>query len=285
MALSNFIPQVWSARLLENLTKHHVYAGIASREYEGEIRAFGDQVKINSIGPITVGTYAKNTDITEAETLTDAQRILNIDQAKYFNFQIDDIDRAQTSPKVMDGAMRAAAYALSDTADTYLAGLHTQADEANLIGSDASPIAFTAATDAYAYLVKLAVKLDEANVPQAGRWVVVPAWFHALLLLDPRFVQAGSTASDRVLRVGEVGEAAGFAILTSNNVAKVDDGFKIMAGCETTIAYAEQITELCAYRPEKRFADALKGLHLYGAKVIEPKSLAVLTVARPVDLA
>jgi len=285
MALTNFIPQVWSARLLENLTKHHVYAGVASRAYEGEIRAFGDQVKINSIGPITVGTYTKNTDITAPETLTDAQRILNIDQAKYFNFQIDDIDRAQTSPKVMDGAMRAAAYALSDTADTYLAGLHTQADEANLIGSDDAPIAFTAAGDAYAYLVKLAVKLDEANVPQNGRWVIVPAWFHALLLLDPRFVQAGSVGSDKILRVGEVGEAAGFAILTSNNVAKVDDGFKVMAGAENTIAYAEQITELCAYRPEKRFADALKGLHLYGAKVIEPKSLAVLTVARPVDLA
>lgn len=285
MALSNFIPQVWSARLLENLTKHHVFAGVASRAYEGEIRAYGDQVKINSIGPITIGNYTKNTDITAPETLTDAQRILNIDQAKYFNFQIDDIDSAQTSPKVMDGAMRAAAYALSDAADTYLASLHTQAAAENCIGDDKAPITFTAAGDAYSYLVKLAVKLDEANVPQAGRWVVVPAWFHALLLLDPRFVQAGTAASDRVLRVGEVGEAAGFSILTSNNVSKVEDGFKVMAGAENTIAYAEQITELCAYRPEKRFADALKGLHLYGAKVVEPKSLAVLTVARPVDLA
>lgn len=285
MALTNFIPQVWSARLLENLTKNHVYAGIASRTYEGEIASCGDQVKINSIGPITIGTYTKNTDITAPETLSDAQRILTIDQAKYFNFQIDDIDAAQASPKVMDGAMRAAAYALSDTADTYLAGLYTQADEKNCIGTDASPVTFTAPTDAYLYLVKLAVKLDEANVPQNGRWVVVPAWFHALLLLDPRFVQAGSTASDRVLRVGEVGEAAGFTILTSNNVQIKEDGYKIMAGAENTIAYAEQITELEAYRPEKRFADALKGLHLYGAKVLEPKAMAVLTVTRPTELA
>lgn len=285
MALNNFIPQVWSARLLENLEKNHVFAGIANRTYEGEIRAYGDQVKINSVGPITIGNYTKNTDITDPETLTDAQRILNIDQAKYFNFQIDDIDSAQQSPKVMDGAMRAAAYALADAADIYLAGMYTEVAEENLIGTDAAPITFTAATDAYTYLVKLAVKLDEANVPQGGRWVVVPAWFHALLLLDPRFVQAGSAASDKILRVGEVGEAAGFTILSSNNVAKVEDGFKIMAGCERSIAYAEQITELCAYRPEKRFADALKGLHLYGAKVIDPNSLAVLTAVRPSDLA
>lgn len=285
MALNNFIPQVWSARLLENLEKNHVFAGIANRTYEGEIRAYGDQVKINSVGPITIGNYTKNTDITDPETLTDAQRILNIDQAKYFNFQIDDIDSAQQSPKVMDGAMRAAAYALADAADIYLAGMYTEAAEENLIGTDSAPITFTAATDAYTYLVKLAVKLDEANVPQGGRWVVVPAWFHALLLLDPRFVQAGSAASDKILRVGEVGEAAGFTILSSNNVAKVEDGFKIMAGCERSIAYAEQITELCAYRPEKRFADALKGLHLYGAKVIDPNSLAVLTAVRPSDLA
>lgn len=285
MALNNFIPQVWSARLLESLNKNHVFAGVANRTYEGDIRAFGDQVKINSVGPISIGTYTKNTDINAPETLSDSQRILNIDQAKFFNFQIDDIDRAQQSPKVMDAAMRAAAYALADEADRYLASMHEEAAAENLVGSDASPITFDDATCAYHALVELAVKLDEANVPQSGRWVVVPSWFHACLLLDPRFVQAGTAASDHALKVGEVGAAAGFTILTSNNVSAEGDVYKVMAGAERSIAYAEQITELCAYRPEKRFADALKGLHLYGAKVVDPSSLAVLTVKRPTSLA
>ena len=281
MALSNFIPQVWSARLLENLEKNHVFAGVANRHDEGDIRGCGEQVKINSIGPISIGTYTKNTNIEEPETLTDAQMVLNIDQAKYFNFQIDDIDRAQQSPKVMDAAMRAAAYALADEADRYIAGLHAQAAEKNCIGTSAAPVELSDATEAYQYLVQLAVKLDEANVPQVGRWVVVPAWFHAALLMDPRFVQAGTASSDRILRVGEVGEAAGFTILTSNNVAEDAGAFKIMCGAERTIAYAEQITEVSAYRPEKRFADALKGLHLYGAKVVDASALAVLSVKRP----
>lgn len=284
MALTNFIPQVWSARLLENLEKNHVFAGVANRHYEGDIRACGDQVKIGSIGPISIGDYTKNTNIEEPETLTDAQTVLTIDQAKYFNFQIDDIDAAQAAPAVMDAAMRAAAYALSDEADKYLAGLWMMAADENRVGISEAPMELTDATEAYRYLVALAVKLDEANVPQTGRWVVVPAWFHAALLMDPRFVGTGSANADRILRVGEVGSAAGFTVLTSNNVAEEMGACKIMAGAERSIAYAEQIVEVEAYRPEKRFADALKGLHLYGAKVLDRKSLAVLSVKRPESL-
>ena len=116
MSLNNFIPAVWSAQLLTDLQKSLVYANLCNRDYEGEIRAFGDQVKINSIGDVTIGSYTKNTDISAAETLTDAQRILIINQAKYFNFQIDDIDKAQQTPKVMSAAMQKAAYGLADVA-------------------------------------------------------------------------------------------------------------------------------------------------------------------------
>lgn len=288
MSLNNFIPEVWSARLLENLQKNHVFVGVCNRNYEGEIKGYGDQVKINSIGQVTIGSYTKNTNISAAETLTDAQRILLINQAKYFNFQIDDVDKAQQNPKVMEGAMREAAYGLADVTDQYIASLYTEAVSANLIGSDASPTAFSAATDAYNTLVKLGVKLDEANVPKASRWVVVPAWYHALLLLDNRFVQAGTSAADNVLRNGEVGKATGFSVIVSNNVAYTgstgSEKFKIMAGYDQTISYAEQIVEVQAYRPELRFADAVKGLHVYGAKVVRPDALAVLTVSRPTSL-
>ena len=85
MTLSNFIPSVWSARILETLNKAHVYTGLMNRDYEGEISALGDTVKINSIGRVTIGTYTKNTDISSAETLTDAQTTLSINVARYFN--------------------------------------------------------------------------------------------------------------------------------------------------------------------------------------------------------
>mgnify|MGYP001429710565 CR=1 FL=1 len=283
MALTNFIPQVWSARLLENLSKNHVFANLASRDYQGDILRAGDRVKINSIGRVTIGTYTKNTDIGAPETLSDAQTTLIIDQSKYFNFQIDDIDAAQQNPKIMDGAMWEAAYGLSEAADQYLAGLYTQGQINS--GSDANPVVYAAAGDAYEQLVELATKLDEANVPKRGRWVVVPAWFHAMLLLDPRFL----TPQGAVLRNGEVGSAAGFAIFVSNNVATgtsthtTNTGitYKLMAGYPGSIAFAEQVREVECYRPEKRFADAVKGLHLYGAKVVRPQSLGVVVALRP----
>lgn len=284
MSLNNFIPQIWSARLLENLNKSHVFVGLCNRNYEGEIKGYGDQVKINSIGRVTIGDYAKNTDINDPEVLTDAQRILLINQGKYFNFQIDDVDKAQQNPKVMNEAMKEASYALADISDQYIASLYTEALEANTIGTDDAPTTFTAATDAYNSLVKVGVKLDEANVTKSGRWIVVPAWYHALLLMDNRFVQAGTSTADSVLRNGEVGRAAGFNIYVSNNVAATGDKFKVMAGYEQTMSYAEQIVEVEAYRPEKRFSDAVKGLHVYGAKVVRPETLAVMTVQRPTTL-
>lgn len=285
MSLDNFIPQIWSARLLENLNKSHVFVGLCNKDYEGEIKGYGDQVKINSIGRVTIGDYKKNTDINDPEVLTDEQRILLINQGKYFNFQIDDVDKAQQNPKVMNAAMKEASYALADVSDQYVASFYTEAAEANCIGSDEAPTTFAAATDAYNALVRMSVKLDEANVTKGGRWIVVPAWYHALLLLDNRFVQAGTSVADGVLRNGEVGRAAGFNIFVSNNVAVTgESNFKIMAGYEQTMSFAEQIVEVEAYRPEKRFSDAVKGLHVYGAKVVRPETLAVLTVQRPTTL-
>jgi N4-gp56 family major capsid protein len=283
MSLDNFIPTVWSARLLENLHKALVFAqaGIVNRDYEGEIKDVGDTVKINAIGPVTVGNYTKNTNIGDPETLTDAQSSLLIDQSKYFNFQVDDIDKAQQKPKVMDGAMREASYALADTLDGYVAGLHTDAATANLLGTTAVPKTIAAAADVYDYLVDLGVLLDQSNIPSGGRWCIVPPWLHGYLLKDDRFVKSGTPSGDQVLRNGEVGEAAGFRILKSNNVKYTGADYKVMAGSSLAITVAEQINKVEAYRPEKRFADAVKGLHLYGAKVVRPSGLAVLTITKP----
>ncbi len=286
MSINNFIPAVWSAQLLTALEKNLVYANLCNRDYEGEIREYGDQVKINSLGRVTVGPYTKNTDIAAAETLTDAQRILEINQSKYFNFQIDDVDRAQQKPKVMQAAMAEAAYSLADVADQYIAGLYTEISGTNTIGSDASPISIAVAAGqstaaAYEKLVDLAVKLDEANVSRASRWVVLPPWYHGILLKDSRFISAGTLKTDEVLANGFVGRAAGFDIYTSNNVPNTSNAlYKVIAGYSGAWSYAEQIAEVEAYRPERRFADAVKGLHLYGAKVTRPLGLALMICSK-----
>lgn len=281
MSLDTFIPSVWSARILANLHKAQVFAqpGVVNSDYDGDIANVGDSVRIHAIGAVTVSDYTKNADIAAPEALTDAELTLNIDQAKYFNFAIDDIDKAQQMPKVMDEAMREAAYAISDAADQYVAGLYTDAASANLIGSTGSPKTDLAtAGQPYVYLTQLKQKLDEANVPKSGRFVVVPPWFEAYLLQDQRFVSFGTSQNRETLANGQIGAAAGFAILSSNNVVNTTaTKYRIIAGHPIAWAFADQITEVVGYRPERRFADAMKGLHVYGAKVVRPQAIAVLT--------
>ena len=276
MAVTSFIPELWNARLLYALEKAHVAANLVNRNYEGEIRQQGDTVHINSIGAVTVDDYTRNTDIDDPEVLTTTDQTLTIDQAKYFNFQIDDVDAAQVAGDMMDTAMQRAAYALNDAADAFL--LQTIAagvDTNNKIGGSAA-IALTA-ENIYENIVALKTKLDKANVPTTGRYIVVPPEIHALLLLDDRFVKAsdGGTANDTLLN-GEVGRVAGFTVYMSNNVKYTTDHWEIPASVQTSTTYAEQIVSTEAYRMEKRFADAVKGLHVYGAKVTDGKQIAVL---------
>jgi N4-gp56 family major capsid protein len=201
---------------------------------------------------------------------------LLIDQQKYFGFYIDDIDTAQQNPKVMAQAMEEAAYALRDEADKYVAGLFNGAGT-GIGGAGGTQIT---TGNAYEKLVELSVALDENNVPKAGRWVIVPSWVHGKLLQDSRFVSSGSSQAEERLQNGVVGFAAGFSILTSNNVKKEvvtgTDVWRCMAGYAGAISYAEQIMSVEAFRPENRFADAVKGLHVFGAKVVRPEGLVIL---------
>lgn len=281
MSVTNFIPTIWSARLLRHLDKKHVYANLLNRDYEGEIKNFGDVVKINQIGDVTIKNYQKSTDIDAPEELSGEQLMLTIDQSKYFNFGIDDVDAAQVNPKLMDKAMMRAAYGLNDVTDQFAANLlYVGADAGNVLGTDEAPIVPTA-NDAYDALVDMSTLLTEANVPMEGRWVVVPAWYHGLLLKDKRFVGNGTDYNKAILEGGEVGVAAGFLVSLSNNVPNTTGTkYKIIAGTNEAGSYAEQILKAEAYRPEKRFSDAVKGLHVYGAKVLQPKCLAVLTANR-----
>ncbi len=283
MAITTFIPELWSARLLYALDNAHIAANLVNRDYEGLIRQQGDTVHINTIGPVTVDDYTRNTDIEDPEVLTTTEQTLVIDQAKYFNFQVDDVDAAQSAGDLMDAAMARAAYALNDASDAYLLSvIASGADSGNVIGSSAA-VSLTA-SNVYENIVALRTKLDKANVPTSGRFVVVPPEVYALLLLDDRFVKAtdAGTANATLLN-GEVGRVAGFTVYMSNNTPYATETWSIPAGVAAATTYAEQIVSTEAYRLEKRFADAVKGLHVYGAKVTDGKQLAVLKakVANP----
>lgn len=281
MAVTTFIPELWNARLLYALEKAHVATNLVNRNYEGEISNHGDTVHINTIGAITVKSYTKNTDIDAPETLTTTDQTLVIDQAKYFNFQVDDVDKVQAAGELVDTAMGRAAYALADVSDAYLLGvIAAGAAAGNTIGSAAAPVALTA-SNVYENVVKLKTKLDKANVPKTGRTIVVPPDVHSLLLLDDRFAKSTAAAGQEALINGLVGRIAGFDVYMSNNVKTgigTDTGktpyFEITAQITDATTYAEQIIKTEAYRMESRFADAVKGLHVYGAKVTDGTKIA-----------
>lgn len=352
MAIAYFQPEIWSATFLSTLEKVLVFSGLANRKYEGEIASKGDTVRITGIADPTILDYTKDTDLSAMQALTDSQQLLLIDQAKAFWFAIDDIDKRQAASggALMTEAAQKAAYGLRDVADRFLATrIAVGASASNSLGV----VDATTATNLYdLLLVPASVKLDEANVPSDGRWMVLPPAAYAKLLLDSRFIKANESGATTGLRNGFVGEAAGFMIHKSNNgafgprtgitattangaksltadyantfaqsdiglvvtgtgigggakvtavdatgtVATVDTNSTASAkvadiaitgathtkavvfGSSEGISYAQQLASVEALRPEARFADALKGLHLYGGKVTRPTALGAATV-------
>ena len=346
MAITKFQPEVWSASLLSALNKSLVFGNLANRNYEGEISEYGDTVHINNIANPTITPYTRNTNLSDAEALTDDEQLLLIDQAQSFNFQVDDIDAAQVRNNggLMTEATQQAGYGLRDKADQFLAAKIAGAAGTALGVVDAS----STASNVYdLLLVPASVKLDEANVPEEMRWMVLSPSAYGKLQLDARFIKANESGTN-ALHNGVVGDAAGFRIYKSNNafqanrtgvtvtgtsgqstIASATDGTFSQAdvgmsvtgtgvggsakvnsvsadgktltvsvansGAVSTIAlagggqaayfgsslgatFAQQILKTEAYRPEKRFADALKGLYVYGGKVVRPTALGVAAV-------
>ena len=283
MAITNFIPEIWAAQLQSSLKKALVFGGsaVVNRNYEGQIANSGDTVHITSITRPTIAPYVKNVTVIAPETLTDATRALVIDQAKYFAFEVDDVDMRQAANggALLSEAADEAAYGLADTADSYIWGLMVAGTAAD--NQIADTLINTSAL-AVQGLIDLKLKLDEADVPQQGRFAVVPPWYHALLLGSDTFVRVDASGTAEALRDGVVGRAFGFNVALSNNIAAaagtdaVVDDYTVVAGHPSAVTYAEQINKVEAYRPESAFSDAIKGLHLYGAKVVRPDALATL---------
>ncbi len=276
MAINNFIPTVWSETLYRELDKEYVGVRHCNRDFEGDIRAKGDTVKICGIGDVSVFDYTKNTDMSAPETLSDNVRTLSIDRAKAFNFQIDDIDRAQQSPKIMGEAMRKAAAALADSADSYIYSLYSDISEENTIKK--TGFTYSQVLDT---LIDARKRLLANNVSGGTETVLEVSPDVAALIIKSKILESDSNTD--TLECGFIGSFIGFKIYVSNNVAVADGGdgkkyYKCYARTKRAISFAEQLSEINAYRPEKRFADAVKGLHLYGAKIVYPKEILLLDI-------
>jgi len=267
------LPSIWSARILAKLEKNLVFgqSGVVNRDYEGDIRQSGDRVHVHSFNDLTIGTYTKDSTTITYENLTDTRVTLLIDQAKYFAFKIDDINAAQMQPKLIDAAADRAAYQLAEETDSYIAGLYTGASTAapdNTIETSQ----FTA-SNVYQKLVDLSTLMDQVNLPAEGRFVIVAPWVKGLLLQNSTFVTA---AQPSVVLNGQVGQIAGLNVLVSNNVKTTGSApvvTHMMAGHTSAITLAEQIVNIEGLRLEGSFADAVRGLHLYGAKVLDAARL------------
>jgi hypothetical protein len=265
MSVNSFIPELWSSRILERLRKTLVFESLCNRDYEGEIRNVGDTVRINAIGPITIGTYTKNSTTITPEILQDEQTVLTINRADYFAFYVDDVDARQASVNLLAAGMDEASYGLANSCDAYIASLATNA------GHITSSTAVNS-SNVLATVFTLAQALDESDVPTDNRWLVIPPWFKTKLLLAKVLVEpvAGEAFTN-----GRVGQVAGFTVYESNNLYNDGTDDYIMAGHPRAIAFANQLNKIEAYRDTQRFADVVRGLHLYGASVIMPDALAV----------
>lgn len=298
MSIDNFNPVVWSRAFLFNLNRRHVHADVLNRDYEGEVK-HGQSVKISSIGRITVKNYTRNAGaggsaasptiagIDRPEILQGSSLFLTIDQQKYFNFEIDDIDRWQQVPDLMDKAMKEAAYAMANTVDLFVnqtlqEGVATTNQlQARTIGTGAGD------EDAYELLVDLGVALEEQDVFD-DKWVIVPPWFVGMLRKDDRFVGNGTGDNVETLKNGKIGRAAGFDIRQSNNLSGTTAGtiatsggaYTLLAGVKAAATFAEQVDKVEGFRPQDGFNDAMKGLHNYGAKVTRPFALASCAVTK-----
>lgn len=274
MSFATFKPQEWSARVLENLKNEHVYAALANHDYEGDIRAAGDSVRIKSVGRPTVHAYVPYSTTITPERPPGSDQTIVVDQQSYWATGVDDIDARQMDIDMLNKLTAEGAYAFAEQVDIDM-GTIVAAGVATANQLTAVTNAGTGVTDTEAYkiLVDLRTRANKANMPKDGRWVVVPPEFEALLLLDPRFVSFGTTDNKSALVNGAIGKAAGWTIHVSNNVPLSSTTYSIVAGTNAATTYIEQINKMEAYRPQDSFEDAIKSLLVYGRKVIMPNGL------------
>ena len=270
MSVQNFIPQIWSTKILRTLEDNLVGKRICTLEAEGEIKKFGDTVFFNGLADPTIRAY-DGTALTY-EALVDSQVALLINQQDYFAFKVTDIDKAQANVDLKGSQADRAAYKLQQSADSYILGLHGQA-------SLTSAATITSVTT-FSVIGEIQNSLAQQNVADSDMWMVIPPWVRLKLeLAGVKFqINNGINGTGGMAWT----DALGFDIYVTNQV--VNTGTvqapvsKVMAGSYNSIAFASQIMETENIRLIDTFDSAIRGLHVYGAKVIQPNLLHTATL-------
>ena len=292
---SFFLPSVFSKKVLNFFRKAAVIEAITNTDYAGEISAFGDSVKIIKEPVISVSDYTRNTDTTETR-LTDQEISLVVDSAKAFKFIVDDIETNMSHVNFKEVASSSAAYALKDSYDaavlaTMFSGVSSSSPD-HIIGSDSSTAdsTMTHATnsvdllgsdgtgvDAIDLMARMARLLDDQSVPEEGRWFVAPpSFYEELAQSGSKLLSVDFNAGQGSIRNGLVssGKLRGFDMYKSNNIASTSNATgKVMAGHISSTATANTILSTEVLRDPTSFGDIVRGLHVYGAKVLRPEAL------------
>lgn len=288
----NFIPEIWSGKLIENFYDSTVLSAITNTDYEGEIRNYGDTVNIRTTPELTIRDYSKGMTLT-VENPDKAKLQLIIDKGEYFAAVEDDVDKIQADINLMDTWSKDASERMKIKIDTRVlaampAGVATANKgatagriSANInLGVTATPVAITK-TNVLEYLVDLGTVLDEANCPESNRWVVIPAKMAGMIkksdLKDASL--AGDTSS--ILRNGRLGMIDRFNVYMSHNLSVTSGKFSLLAGHKMGTTFASQMTNMETIRSETTFGNIVRGLQVYGYKVVKPEALAlgVITLA------
>jgi len=290
---SFFLPSVYSKKVLNFFRKSSVIEAITNTDYSGEISAYGDSVNIIKEPVISVSAYTRNTDTTETR-LTDAETSLVVDSANAFKFIVDDIEKNMSHVNFKEVASSSAAYSLKDAYDaavlaTMFAGVPASSPN-HILGSDSATDlgagVFDGAgnidlgqseTDPLDVMARMARLLDEQNVPEEGRWFVAsPDFYEVLGQSSSKLLSVDYNAGQGSIRNGLVssGKLRGFDMYKSNNIAATTNAAgKCMAGHISSTATANTILSTEVLRDPTSFGDIVRGLHVYGAKVLRGEAI------------
>ena len=272
MSVQNFIPTIWSDLILESYAERSVFRPLMNTSYEGEIREFGDTVKINAIDDFATASYTGTVTYSDID---DASLILTIDQKKYVAKQLDDVDKAQVKPELAGAISANFGKAYVADVETKAATLYAGAGITS--GTTGSPTSITSA-NVISQIGNIAEEMDSNEVPDDNRVAIVNPW------LAQKIVLSGvirDTANSDILSAGYIGQFQGFQIYKSNRISHSGTTWyaPMFFRAGDTLAMAEQLSEMEALRLENKFGDGLRSLMVYGMKVVRPESLAVLYCA------
>ena len=267
----NFIPEVFSKLLQAKFYKQSVLPAISNTDYEGEISGQGDKVVIRTVPAVTINDYAGTISTQELAT---SKVELNIDKAKYFSFKVDDVLKAQADIDLIEKASADASEGMRIAVETDV--LSSVVTGATTIGSQTTVSASNILTN----ILSMSTALDELNIPEEGRFIVLnPA--QVSLLKQSELRQAYLTGdATSPLRNGKVGMVDRFTVYQSNMLytpaSGTDAGYShVLAGHPKGISFASQFSNTETVRLEGSFGDAVRGLKVFGSKVVTPDALVV----------